>query len=620
MHPNACGSSLRRLGDLQSRGPRRGQETTEEAHHDGEDRRLHGDLRREVETELDLGERGPVGGGERRRAEQGGEDAAGRSAEEREDQALDEEAAQHRTPAEAERAQGAHFAHARGHLRVHGDHRAQRRAEGEEDGDHRAEHADESGERPRSLLVKAVLALRFQVPARIGVDRRAQAVEFGGTLEPDRHRRIAGAARSVGDLIGVSPDLAFERRAACFQDADHLPLPARDGDALTDLRARVPSAAGAADDHFARSPLWRPPLDQLDALRSQELPAVTGDSAQADVGGAVPVGARKLEDDEQFRRGHLPPALDGYRRIGGERLGALAREEAGQLGNRYLAQDDGIFAHAGRLERLFHTARQHQHRGEDEHHQSETESRGKGGKPPAQDRAHVVREGNHSCLRSASMMPIRAACTAGNALAAAPMIPATTMVAMAVGSLHPMLLRKPNCDIVWPKPIRIGRARITPRRPPTAPSSAPSLNARIRMCLGKKPMARMAPSSGVRSRRPIASVLPRISAMMIRITPLTASSAERIAPEPVTNERRKAFSVSVCVSLSLLAKVASMSRITRGESFAFAIVEVKRPTVSLRLAGRLSLRRAQWKYIRLSMLASSGLSMIPATRNFQSPG
>ena len=63
-----------------------------------------------------------------------------------------------------------------------------------------------------------------------------------------------------------------------------------------------------------------------------------------------------------------------------------------------------------------------------------------------------------------------------------------------------------------------------------------------------------------------------------------------------------------------------MSRITRGESFAFAIVEVKRPTVSLRLAGRLSLRRAQWKYIRLSMLASSGLSMIPATRNFQSPG
>ena len=108
--------------------------------------------------------------------------------------------------------------------------------------------------------------------------------------------------------------------------------------------------------------------------------------------------------------------------------------------------------------------------------------------------------------------------------------------------------------------------------------------------------------------------------MMIRMTPLAVSKAERMAPEPTTKESRKAFSVSVCVSLSLLAKSASMSRITRGDSAALATVAVNSPTVSFRFGGSLSFRRAQWKYMTLATLWSSVPSMSAATRNFQSPG
>src|SRR5581483_6228273 len=219
---------------------------------------------------------------------------------------------------------------------------------------------------------------------------------------------------------------------------------------------------------------------------------------------------------------------------GCERLRRLARQAAGQLGGGALAQEDRVLPHARRPERVLHPAGEHQDGGEDEDHQPEPERGGKGGEAPAQDRAHVVGERDHSCLRSASTMASRAACAAGNALAAAPIAAATRTVAMPVESLKPTLLRKPNCAIARPNPLRMGRATSTPRSPPTPPSSAPSPRARLRTCRGKKPMARIAPTSGMRSRNPIASVLPRISAMITRITPLAVSRAERMAPEPTT--------------------------------------------------------------------------------------
>ena len=119
-------------------------------------------------------------------------------------------------------------------------------------------------------------------------------------------------------------------------------------------------------------------------------------------------------------------------------------------------------------------------------------------------------------------------------------------------------------------------------------------------------MARIVPSSLVRSRKPIASVFPRMSAMITRITRLTTSSAERMAEEPATKFNRNAFSVSECVSLSLFAKSASMSWMTRVESFGFAILMVNSPTVSLRLGGSPSFSRAHWKKKLFAIVSSSG--------------
>ena len=65
-----------------------------------------------------------------------------------------------------------------------------------------------------------------------------------------------------------------------------------------------------------------------------------------------------------------------------------------------------------------------------------------------------------------------------------------------------------------------------------------------------------------------------MSAMMARMTPLTASSAKRIADDPMTNCNRKDRSVSVCVSYSLFANIASILRPTSGERAASATVMV----------------------------------------------
>src|SRR5207248_8892721 len=258
----------------------------------------------------------------------------------------------------------------------------------------------------------------------------------------------------------------------------------------------------------------------------------------------------------------------------GEHLRRLARHEAGQLGGRSLAQQDRVARRSGRLERLLHAARQHQDRREDEHHQAEPRRGGDGREAAAQDGANVVGERDHSCLRSAFTTCMRPACQAGIALARAPMTAAQPRVRAAVPGLKEIPVKKPRLESAFPNPISTGRAATMPSAPPATPSSAPSATEMAPTCRGKNPMARMAPISGVRSRRPIASVLPRISAMMSRITPLTISSAPMIAEEPCTNCKRKDFSVSVWVSLSLLANKASMARTTWGERAASATVMV----------------------------------------------
>src|SRR5205085_3281051 len=106
------------------------------------------------------------------------------------------------------------------------------------------------------------------------------------------------------------------------------------------------------------------------------------------------------------------------------------------LGSVTVAQLDGVLAHDGGLEGVLHSTGEHQHRGEDEDHQTEPEGGGEGREAPPQDRAEIVRERDHSCLRSASTMASRAACTAGNELAATPMAAATTTVAIPVESLN----------------------------------------------------------------------------------------------------------------------------------------------------------------------------------------
>src|SRR5204863_3491039 len=318
-------------------------------------------------------------------------------------------------------------------------------------------------------------------------------------LQADGHGRVAGPARGVRDLVGVRPDLAVESGAAGIEDPHHLPLPARDGDALPDLRPQISPAGRSPDHDLARGPLGRPPLDELDAPGAKQIPASLRHAANPYVGGAALVDALELEDDEQLRRRDLLAAFDSDGWVGGERLRRLAGQEAGQLGSGPLAQQDGVLAYAGGLEGFLYPVGEHQHRGEHEYDQSQPDGGGEGGEAPPQDGADVVRERDHSCLRSASTMASLAACTAGNELAATPMAAAASTVAMPVESLKPTLLRKPNCAIARPKPPRIGRARITPISPPTAPSSAPSPIARLRTCLGRKPMARITPTSGVRS-------------------------------------------------------------------------------------------------------------------------
>lgn len=75
-----------------------------------------------------------------------------------------------------------------------------------------------------------------------------------------------------------------------------------------------------------------------------------------------------------------------------------------------------------------------------------------------------------------------------------------------------------------------------------APSTTASPSTKSATCLGKKPMARRVAISLVRSRTPIAIVLPRTSAMIARMTTEMMSKAVRTAEKPARKLWLKACS------------------------------------------------------------------------------
>ena len=71
------------------------------------------------------------------------------------------------------------------------------------------------------------------------------------------------------------------------------------------------------------------------------------------------------------------------------------------------------------------------------------------------------------------------------------MAAAARRVSTAVAVLKPSVIGRPRLASAFPVAIRTGRDRITPARPPKSPSSAPSLQASRRTCLGRKPGRRV---------------------------------------------------------------------------------------------------------------------------------
>ncbi len=148
------------------------------------------------------------------------------------------------------------------------------------------------------------------------------------------------------------------------------------------------------------------------------------------------------------------------------------------------------------------------------------------------------------------------------------------------------------------RPSPISTSGYPMRRPSPAEqsetvSASPITNSR--MCPGSKPTARRTPYSVVRSRTPIAIVLPRMSIMIARTMSDTMSSAEKIALAPPRNPWFIARSLIVVVWLSSSSNSLSIAALTWALRDGSSTRVTIQPILSFCRSLALSFRYDQWK-------------------------
>ena len=115
-------------------------------------------------------------------------------------------------------------------------------------------------------------------------------------------------------------------------------------------------------------------------------------------------------------------------------------------------------------------------------------------------------------------------------------------------------------------------------RRPSSPTTIASPTTNNTMCFGRKPIARSTPYSPVRSRTPMAMVLPRINIMISTITTDTTSIARKMADSMPRNDACIARSLMLSVWMSRSEKRWSMARQISAERPGSAIRATTQPT------------------------------------------
>jgi len=233
-------------------------------------------------------------------------------------------------------------------------------------------------------------------------------------------------------------------------------------------------------------------------------------------------GLRMLECRDL--RGHLPTATP---RMGPRRTPSPPRaDELVKFGGRPCSARGSHSAASGGLERLLDAAGQHQDRGEDEDDETEShrmvaiaETRG-----AKESISTLYENGNHSCLRSASTTCIRLRSRRARRWRGADE-PGAAQRQRAVPGLESDPSQESHSGYHFANPIRKGVASRTPMRPPTTPRRAPSMTEIARHVLGQESDGSHRADFRRALAQSIASVLPRMSAMMTR---MTRSPLERV--------------------------------------------------------------------------------------------
>jgi hypothetical protein len=206
--------------------------------------------------------------------------------------------------------------------------------------------------------------------------------------EAQHHRGVDRPAERLHQEIHVAPHLGVEAARAGVEHADHGPVAAREAHRAADLRALEAVRDGAADDDLRRAGPEQPARDEVD-LRPQ-LERARRDAADDDVRGPRGAGLGERDEDQHLLR-HQRPAVrpERDRRVRLDHVRLQPRDAALDLGLRAAADRHHVVFLAGRHQRGLQPRVEHQHRGEDEHHQREAAGGQRGGEAP---RPQVARD------------------------------------------------------------------------------------------------------------------------------------------------------------------------------------------------------------------------------------
>src|SRR5881398_130650 len=248
-----------------ARAARRREEAADHAHHPGEHQGAHDHAGREREPEPDLRETLEVDDRNALEGQQRGQRDPEGTADEREHHGFDQERSQDAPSPEPEGSEGAHFDRTVRDRRVHRDHRADHGPEAEDRGHDDSESPDEHGERLRLFLVVIPLVFELNVlHAGVGLESGFELVEAAGLGEAEGQGRIHRASERLHELVGVTPDLRVEGRAARVSDADHGPAIATEGELGPEGHALEERRDALPHHHFVRAELEGPSLDDMD--------------------------------------------------------------------------------------------------------------------------------------------------------------------------------------------------------------------------------------------------------------------------------------------------------------------------------------------------------------------